>query len=604
MEYLEITNAQGKRWRVELNRDRLLIGRESTCDVQLPHLDVARHHAQLQRSPQGQWLLQDLNSLNQVYVNDRPVQQITLEQGQEFRISEFRLTIIEASTVPKAVPARPIDTGEPWTGLDPGWLGQLHSFQVGFLRLDGTRQVLEQLAREVCRIAQPQSVAVGTGGPEGYKWQVVVSQSESGSVAGLKEADERVGSDESGVKVWTYATQTGETQTGETPERGPPLGLLFPIQGRSGIIGHLFVDRPRYAPLSPDVERYITLLVMHAGLVWDNLLLAELRSQRKGRQRELSLARKNQTELLPRRIQVHPALNAFAVNLPSVHVSGDSYDLVRTGPDTVAFVIADAMGHGMPAALMMASVRAAMRMGLTLNQPWGKMFEVLDKIVTQEQAGAFVTGLVGQIDLAKRELEIVSAGHPLPSILLNGKPATLPEECQTRPWGLDFPAPWQVGRLSLGPSDWSILCYTEGITDSKSRTQRSLNTADVMSFHQRNPHKSAEELCEGLISDAASRQEAGSLADDQTVLVLRSTESQVPNITAEQRWVETRNQLLRLRDEHREYWGAAENIVIARYLAGTANAEETALVEQCLRESKQLQTLVQRLRPLIERFSM
>ena len=37
-------------------------------------------------------------------------------------------------------------------------------------------------------------------------------------------------------------------------------------------------------------------------------------------------------------------------------------------------------------------------------------------------------------------------------------------------------------------------------------------------------HRSAEELCEGLISDAASRQEAGSLADDQTVLVLRSTE--------------------------------------------------------------------------------
>jgi sigma-B regulation protein RsbU (phosphoserine phosphatase) len=400
------------------------------------------------------------------------------------------------------------------------------------LRLDGTRQVLEQLAREVCRIAQPQSVAVGTPKAEGYNWQVVVCQSETGSAAGLKEADERVGSDESGVKVWTCATQTGET-----PGRGPPLGLLFPMKGRSGIIGHLFVDRPRYAPLSPDVERYITLLVMHAGLVWDNLLLAELRSQREEMQRELRQARKIQTELFPRTIEVHPALNAFAVNLPSVHVSGDYYDLVRTGPDTVAFVIADAMGHGMPAALMMASVRAAMRMGLTLNQTWGKVFEVLDEIVTQAQAGAFVTGLVGQIDLAKRELEIVSAGHPLPSILINGKPATLPEECQTRPWGLDFPAPWQVGRLSLGSSDWSILCYTDGITDSKSRTQRALNTAHVMSFHQRNAYKSAEELCEGLIGDAASRQEAGSLADDQTVLVLRSTEGiqRKPKTMAEQK---------------------------------------------------------------------
>ncbi len=525
MEYLEITNAQGKRWRVALNRDRLLIGREPTCDVQLPHLGVSRQHAQLQRSPQGQWLLQDLNSLNHVFVDERPVQQITLEEGQEFRISEFRLTIIEASTAPKITPVRPVDMGEPWTGLDPGWLGQLHAFQHGLLRLDGgTRQVQEQLAHEVCRIAQAQFVAVGTPGAEGYNWQVVVCQSETASAPDFKEADERVGSEESGVKVWTRSTPKDETPKGETPGRLPPLGLLFPMKGRSGIIGHLFVDRPRHSPLSPDVERYITLLVMHAGLVWDNLHLTELRSQREEMQRELQQARKIQTELFPRTIEVHPELNAFAINLPSVYVSGDYYDLVRTGPDTVAFVIADAMGHGLPAALMMASVRAALRMGLTLNQSWAKVFEGLDGIVTQAQAGAFVSGIVGQIDLAKRELEIVSAGHPFPSILLNGKPTSLPEECKTRPWGLEFPAPWQVGRLSLGASDWSILCYTDGITDSKSRTQQPLNSAAVRSFHQRNPHRSAEELCQGLISEAASRQEAGSLADDQTVLVLRSTQ--------------------------------------------------------------------------------
>ncbi len=519
MEYLEITNAQGKTWRVELNRDRLLIGREPTCDVQLAHLSVSRQHAQLQRSPQGQWLLQDLNSLNHVFVEERPVEQITLEQGQEFRISEFRLTIIEASTVPKGVPVRPVDMGEPWTGLDPNWLGQLHTFQHGLLRIVGTRQVLEQLAGEVCRIAQPHSVAVGIPGPEGYNWQVVVCQTENGSAAGLKEANERVGSDESGITVWTRSTPKSDPTT-----RVPPLGLLFPMKGRSGIIGHLFVDRPRYAPLPPDVQRYITMLVMHAGLVWDNLLLAELRTQREEMQRELRQARKIQTELFPRTFEVHPDLNAFAVNLPSVYVSGDYYDLVLTGQDTVAFVIADAMGHGMPAALMMASVRAALRMGLTLNQPWGKVFEGLDEIVTQAQAEAFVSGIVGQIDLAKRELQIVSAGHPLPSILLNGQPTTVPEQCLTRPWGLEFPCPWQVGRLSLGQSDWSILCYTDGITDSKSRTQRALNTAHVRSFHQSNAPRSAEELCEGLISEAASRQEAGSLADDQTVLVLRSTQ--------------------------------------------------------------------------------
>ena len=39
-----------------------------------------------------------------------------------------------------------------------------------------------------------------------------------------------------------------------------------------------------------------------------------------------------------------------------------------------------------------------------------------------------------------------------------------PRQCLTRPWGLEFDSPWEVGRLPLG-RDWSILCYTDGITE-------------------------------------------------------------------------------------------------------------------------------------------
>ncbi len=51
MEYLEITDTQGRRRRIELKRNRLLVGREPTCDVYLPHPNVSRRHAQIQRSP-------------------------------------------------------------------------------------------------------------------------------------------------------------------------------------------------------------------------------------------------------------------------------------------------------------------------------------------------------------------------------------------------------------------------------------------------------------------------------------------------------------------------------------------------------------------------
>src|SRR5205823_9269119 len=95
--FLEVVDGQGRRRQVELDRPRLLIGREPSCDIHLPHPGVSRRHAQLQRTDQGRWLLQDLSSRNHVYVENRPVQQIVLEARKPFRIAEYWLALLEAA---------------------------------------------------------------------------------------------------------------------------------------------------------------------------------------------------------------------------------------------------------------------------------------------------------------------------------------------------------------------------------------------------------------------------------------------------------------------------------------------------------------------------
>jgi sigma-B regulation protein RsbU (phosphoserine phosphatase) len=273
------------------------------------------------------------------------------------------------------------------------------------------------------------------------------------------------------------------------------------------------------------VQRYLTLLINHAGLVWDNCHLAALRLVQKEMEQELRQARQIQVDLFPPTFDVDPRLNAFAVNLPSVQVSGDYYDLFRTGPDTVAFVIADAMGHGMPSALLMAAVRAALRMGVSLGLPWQDVFRGLDGLVVQSRtAGSFVTGLIGQIDLAKNELQLVVAGHLPPSILVDDRPVEVPECCQTRPWGLTFDCPWEAGRVALGTGTWSILCYTDGITDAAARSDHGNSSRVAALYHQRNGRLNAEDLCLGLLNDVSPQLSGGPLGDDQTVLVLRSVQ--------------------------------------------------------------------------------
>jgi hypothetical protein len=479
---------------------------------------VSRRHAQLQRTDQGDWLLQDLNSLNGIFFKGEKVQQIVLEPGRHVKISDYELTLCLSQTQQELPPPGPAEDSSPsWPGLEPGWLEQLQQFQRVLLRQEDSHRVLELLGEQVQRICRPQGLAVGLAHAEGYTWEVLIGSQGEGFSSSLSRAGKRADNSDSDVQCWTEGAAADQT-----PNPASPYCVLFPMKGRAGIIGHVYVYRPRLLPMPPSLQRYLSLYANYAGLLWENLQVITLRSNAKKLEHELLQARQIQIESFPPTFDVDPRLCAFGVNLPSVHVSGDYYDLIRTGQETVAFVIADAMGHGMPAALMMASVRATLRMGLSLGMAWEALFRGVDNIIAQARVTGFVTGLIGQVDLEVRELQLVIAGHHPPSILVGGKPVVVPEECRTRPWGVDCPSEWQVGRVPLGDADWSVLCFTDGITEAVIRPDQMYGTRRVDAFHLENHELCAEDICQGLLTDVSEEKEADSLADDQTVLVLRS----------------------------------------------------------------------------------
>jgi serine phosphatase RsbU (regulator of sigma subunit) len=523
MDYLEVVDGTGRRRRVELDRPRLLIGREPSCDICLPHPGVSRRHAQLQATDQGRWLLQDLSSRNHVYIDSKPVQQLVLEPNKSFRIAEYTLMLELSGTLPEAEPGALSESPEAPSGLpDPSWLEQMQIFQRHLFRLDEPRPVLNKLAQEFQRILKPRVLAIGICRPEGFAWDLVLcDDAANGSSFDLEEADRRISEENaSSVQAWVPGQPNLPSDPASITAGG--VNLLIPMKGRAGIVGHVFVESPQMNPVPKSVLRYLSVLAALAGLMWDNLHLAALRLAQLELEKELQHARQIQIDLFPETFEIDKRLDIFAVNLPSASVSGDYYDLIRTGPDSVAFVIADAMGHGMPAALLMAAVRSALHMGLSLGLPWPQIFKGLDDVTARARGEMFVTGLVGHVDLRQRQLQMVSAGHPLPSILVNGRSLVIPEHCRTRPWGLDLRTDWIVGQIDLRGNSWSILSYTDGITDAAARTQRTFGAQRIVKFHQDRHHLSAEDLCQGLLSEVAVQPGKRSLEDDQTVLALRS----------------------------------------------------------------------------------
>src|SRR5262249_24713806 len=102
-------------------------------------------------------------------------------------------------------------------------------------------------------------------------------------------------------------------------------------------------------------------------------------------------------------------------------VSGDIYDVIRLGDDHVGLFLADAVGHGVPAALMTMVLRQSlqpleMRKSGSRIRPPGEVLTQLNQAMIERQGGAtrFATALYGVLDCRSRVLTLSGAGHPHP----------------------------------------------------------------------------------------------------------------------------------------------------------------------------------------------
>ena len=148
---------------------------------------------------------------------------------------------------------------------------------------------------------------------------------------------------------------------------------------------------------------------------------------------ELRMALKIQREFLPKQL---PEVDGLAFDVlwrPACYVGGDIYDVVQLDEEHVGIFIADAVGHGMPAALMSVFIKQSTRMrqitpgigaGYRIVPP-GEALAGLNKAMIQHDAGAASLGTAayGIINTKTQRLTIARAGHPAP-LLLRGNGAT------------------------------------------------------------------------------------------------------------------------------------------------------------------------------------
>jgi phosphoserine phosphatase RsbU/P len=262
------------------------------------------------------------------------------------------------------------------------------------------------------------------------------------------------------------------------------------------------------------LERTVTRL----RLTRENAALQrQLDEKRRALEAELGRAARVQADLLP---GAPPALAGYELAarcLPAREVGGDFYDWQQAVPGCLTLMFGDVMGKGMPAALMMATVRAAMRSVVRHSAPASAIQDVAAALLQDlERAEGFVTLFLGRLDLASGQLAYVDAGHGLTLLLrADGRFETL--ESRGMPLGVLPDERYQEGTAQLAPGDMLVL-YSDGLTDAwPASTDRPGLIAGRLAGVP-----SASAALETLLAACAS---GTPLPDDLTVVVLRRQEA-------------------------------------------------------------------------------
>jgi sigma-B regulation protein RsbU (phosphoserine phosphatase) len=232
----------------------------------------------------------------------------------------------------------------------------------------------------------------------------------------------------------------------------------------------------------------------------------------------LEEAQSIQYSILPQRPPHFPGFELHGRTSPAEGVSGDYFDFIAMGPDILGLAIADATGHGLPAALVVRDIHMGLRMGVDRDFKIVRTLEKLNQIIHRSRLSTkFVSLFYGELE-ANGTFIYSNAGHPAPFMIkANGGTLRLSEGGPIL--GPTPEATYYRGYVKLEPGD--VLClYTDGIVEATDAKGTEFGVDRLIRLVKRSRALPAGELAQ-LVLDRVAKWER-TPNDDRTVVIARS----------------------------------------------------------------------------------
>ncbi|MGA8553298.1 MAG: SpoIIE family protein phosphatase [Candidatus Acidiferrales bacterium] len=244
-------------------------------------------------------------------------------------------------------------------------------------------------------------------------------------------------------------------------------------------------------------------------------------AKRQKLENEIVIAREVQSQLFPQVLPALPGLELAAICRPARVVSGDYYDFIRTGQNRIGIALADISGKGIFAALLMASLQAALRSQASLdgNSGTAELVSRLNRHIFRNTSDdRYATFFYADYNSDSRTLTYTNAGHLAPFFVCGDTIKELSEGGTVIGMFEEFP--FTQGTIDAEPGSLLVV-FSDGLTEPENVYGEEFGIERLKDEVLRQRSMPPQRIAENLI--AAAEQWAGTAeqADDITVVIAR-----------------------------------------------------------------------------------
>jgi serine phosphatase RsbU (regulator of sigma subunit) len=567
MPYLQIENGPQAGQRHDLKAASAVLGRHPDCDVVIDVGAVSRQHAKIERAGDS-FFLEDLKSRNGTILNDQPLaQRRALADGDRLQICDITLVFHDD---PKPKPPKPaanaarnlltqgdsshgallVDDDEREEGgttimstIDVGSINS--SLQIAasaeaklaaFLEINrclGRQlaldevlpQVLESLFRIFVQADRGFIILQDERKNLIPRWTKLRREDASDSLRISRTIVKQVMEGKEAV-LSEDATSDKRFQMSQsiTDFRIRSMMCAPLVDSEGNAFGVLQIDtldrRKRFQKDDLDV---LASVATQAGRAIDNARLHEQMLRQREVDRDLELARNVQRGIVPRKPPELAGYRFYHFYESANQVGGDYFDYVPLAGGRVAVVVADVVGHGVAAALLMARLSSQVRFCLAGGaEPSAALAQVNAAFGEIGIDSRFVTFWLGVLDPSTHSLTVANAGH-MPTMIrrASGQVEEVGDEQTGMPLGVMDDAQYEQFTITLEPGEM-VMMYTDGINESMDPAGE-LYTIGRLRERFGATIKSIEQFGESLVADVRRHMATAGQADDMCLVCFART---------------------------------------------------------------------------------